>query len=114
MNGNYDDKADVQIFTKRLVRFRLCPRQTCSRTKAGGCKTGYGDYIVDLSVFMDAYFEANRQINEYECQDYLTNNCDCNNDDGKGDDFNGDYCEYDCFADAGMEKYCVERNPYKK
>ena len=62
---------------------------------------------------MDAYFEANRQINEYECQDYLTNNCDCNNDDGKGDDFNSDYCEYDCFADAGMEKYCAERNPYK-
>lgn len=110
-NANAQDDSDVKIATKRLVRFRLCPVATCSTSKAGGCKTGYGDYIVDLNTFVDAYFEITRINSEYECQAYLANNCDCDDDDGKGDDFNRDYCEYDCYADAGKDS-CVDGNPY--
>jgi hypothetical protein len=110
-NANAQDDADVKIATKRLVRFRLCPAGTCSTSNAGGCKSGYGDYIIDLNTFADAYFEVTRKNSEYECQTYLANNCDCDDDDGKGDDFNPDYCEYDCYADAGKDS-CVDGNPY--
>ena len=94
------------------MRFRLCPSDTCSESSAAGCSGGYGDYIIDLETFVDAYFEATRQASEYKCQNYLEYNCDCEDDDGKGDDFDRDICEYDCLVDADLES-CVDRIPYE-
>jgi hypothetical protein len=62
---------------------------------------------------MDAYFEATRQATEYQCEAYLANNCDCDDDDGKGDDFDAEICEYDCFAAADMADSCADNNPYE-
>jgi hypothetical protein len=103
-NEEADDAEDVRIATKRLVRFRLCPTNTCTLQNAGGCNSGYGDYVIDMNVFLDAYVESVEQYNEARCE-YLQNSCGCDND-------NGDYCLYDCYVAHGMESICAEENPY--
>jgi hypothetical protein len=110
-NANADDQNDVRIFTKRLVRFRLCPSGECLASSGGGCSSSFGDYIIDMDEFVASWYEAKMQSNEKNCEYFLNYQCDCNDDDGKGDDFNPDYCEYDCFNDAGMQE-CIEENPY--
>ena len=35
---------------------------------------------------------------EYEYQMYLYQKCNCEHGDDQGDDFNKEYCEYDCFS----------------
>lgn len=110
-NEEADGQDDVRIYTKRLVRFRLCPSGSCSATSGGGCTSGYGDYIIDMDTFVEAFVEARRQDMEQACENQVNYVCDCEDDDGKGDDFDRDYCEYDCLVAAGMEE-CVENNPY--
>ena len=51
-NDNVDEDNDVRIMTKRLARFRLCPSDQCSNDKSSGCTTKYGDYIVDVRIYM--------------------------------------------------------------
>lgn len=112
-NDEADDEEDVRIQTKRLVRFRLCPADTCSATKAAGCNSAYGDYIIDMDIFMESYFEGRQQQIEYDCQYHLLYTCNgCQDDGNQGDDFDEEYCEYDCFNDAGMAQ-CIENNPYE-
>jgi hypothetical protein len=112
-NNQADGEEDVKIATKRLVRFRLCPTDTCSATKAAGCNSGYGDYIIDMNTYVNAYYEAKTRQTEQECENYINYNCDCQDDDGKGDNFNPDYCEYDCLTAAGKSQ-CIDRNPYEE
>jgi len=61
---------------------------------------------------MQSYFEAVQQQSEYECEQFLNNQCNCEDDDDKDDNFNEEYCEYDCFNDNEMYK-CIDRNPYQ-
>jgi hypothetical protein len=110
-NAEADGEDDVRILTKRLVRFRLCPSGSCSDTSGGGCNNGYGDYIIDMDTFVEAFVEAKRQDSEAACEYQLNYVCDCEDDDGKSDDFDRDFCEYDCYVDAGMTE-CAEQNPY--
>lgn len=110
-NGDADGDEDVKIATKSLVRFRLCPEETCQSSKAAGCTAGYGDYIIALDTFMDSYFEAVRQQSEYECEQFLENQCAC--EDNGDDNYNEEYCQYDCLNDAGMYE-CIENNPYQE
>jgi hypothetical protein len=91
----------------------LCPSNTCSETKGGGCASGYGDYIVDINSFVEAYFSAKKTESEYECESYMESNCDCNDDDGQGDDFDQDICEYECFVNTALADSCIDRNPYE-
>jgi hypothetical protein len=110
-NSNAEDDQDVKITTKRLVRFRLCPSGSCSGTKSTGCTSGYGDYIIDMDTFMTSYFEAKQENVEYECQHQYNTVCGGCADDGS-DNFNADYCKYDCYKNAGMTQ-CIEENPYE-
>uniref|UniRef100_A0A7S1Y1F6 Uncharacterized protein n=1 Tax=Grammatophora oceanica TaxID=210454 RepID=A0A7S1Y1F6_9STRA len=112
-NDDADEDADVRIATKRLVRFRLCPSGSCSANKAAGCNKNYGDYIVDIDTFLATFLEAERELKEYQCEKYLNYKCDCDDDDNKGDDFNPDYCAYDCYAAEGMQS-CMDYNPYEE
>jgi hypothetical protein len=107
-NGNADDNDDVKISTQRLVRFRLCPSDSCTMDNAAGCGAGYGDYVIDMETYLKAYLTAVEQDHEYNC-DYEKNygDCSCENAD------NRDYCEYDCYVGKGME-YCVDKNPYEE
>jgi len=40
------------------VYFRLCPTDTCSTYNEMGCDSGYGDYVVGINDFLEAYFEG--------------------------------------------------------
>jgi len=108
-NDEADGEEDIKISTQRLVRFRLCPSDTCTMEYAGGCKEGYGDYIIGMDQYLEAYFEAIQQDQEYNCEyEKEYGDCACEQDD---DGFDEEICEYDCYMGKGME-YCVDRNPY--
>jgi hypothetical protein len=104
--SQWNDEADGEdepfIQTKRLVRFRLCPTDSCSYENAGGCDSSYGDYIIDMNTFLAAYWED--KLNN--CEVYQETVCNCENAN------NEEYCQYDCLVDNGMD-YCVEENPYQ-
>ena len=100
------DEDDPKIQTKRLVRFRLCPTDTCSYGDAGGCGSGYGDYIVDMNTFLEAYMENRQEFEEWNCEYYENNVCYCENAN------NEEYCLYDCFLENNLE-YCMDENPYQ-
>mmetsp|Transcript_38056 Transcript_38056/g.82779 ORF Transcript_38056/g.82779 Transcript_38056/m.82779 type:complete len:419 (-) Transcript_38056:287-1543(-) len=102
-NEEADGEDDPFIQTKRLVRFRLCPTETCTYEDAGGCDSGYGDYIIDMNIFLENYWQDKLE----NCEVYAENTCNCENAN------NQEYCEYDCLMDAGME-YCIEENPYEQ
>ena len=69
-------------------------------------KEGYGDYIISMEEYLEAYFEAVEQDQEYNCEyEKEYGDCNCQNADDE------EICEYDCYMGKGME-YCVDRNPY--
>jgi len=110
-NDEANGEDDVRISTAKLVRFRLCPTATCSMTDAAGCSSGYGDYIIDMETYLEAYFEAVQQDQEYNCRyEEEYGDCACDADD---DGFDEDICKYECYMGKGME-YCVDRNPYEE
>eukprot|EP00543_Licmophora_paradoxa_P007039 CAMPEP_0202454766 /NCGR_PEP_ID=MMETSP1360-20130828/12419_1 /ASSEMBLY_ACC=CAM_ASM_000848 /TAXON_ID=515479 /ORGANISM="Licmophora paradoxa, Strain CCMP2313" /LENGTH=390 /DNA_ID=CAMNT_0049074171 /DNA_START=302 /DNA_END=1474 /DNA_ORIENTATION=+ len=111
-NGEADGDEDVKIATKRLVRFRLCPTGYCSKSDAGGCDSGYGDYIIDMNTYLEAYFQAVENNQQYMCEYMEKMSCGCDDDDGKDDGFDEDICLWDCYAAAGMAEICMDKNPY--
>lgn len=111
-NDDADGEEDVRIETKRLIRFRLCPANECSPSKAGGCDSNYGDYVIDMNTFLGSYYEALENYNEYRCEYTSQVLCDCEDGDDKGDDFDAEICEYDCYVKYGIEDTCADRNPY--
>jgi len=113
-NDEADGEEDVRIETKRLIRFRLCPTNECSPDKAGGCDSDYGDYVIDMNTFLESYYEALENYNQYRCEYTAQVLCDCEDGDDKGDDFDGELCEYDCYVEYGIEDICSDRNPYEE
>jgi hypothetical protein len=113
-NDEADGEDDVRIMTKRLVRFRLCPTTDCSAANAGGCDSAYGEYIIDMNTYLEAYVNALENYNEWRCEYIAAMVCDCEDGDDKGDDFDADLCEWDCFVENGVEEICAENNPYEE
>jgi len=94
----------VMIETQRLIRFRLCPANTCSDSSGYGCSSGYGDYIVDMDTYVESYLENKEQIQEATCE-AAEENCGCEN---NGDDaYDEEACLNTCFANQGLS-YCIE------
>lgn len=108
-NDEAEDQQDVRIATKRLVRFRLCPTTLCSLESASGCESGYGDYVIDMNLYLEAFLESVNEYNEAKCE-YLENISGCDNDNNGG---NEDYCLYDFYAANGMADVCADENPYQ-
>lgn len=108
-NAAADGDEDVRIASKRLVRFRLCPSNSCSGDSAGGCDSGYGEYIVDMDTYLEAYLMDLEELHEWNCENAQANLCSCNNDDGnqQDDQFDEQACLNTCYAKYGMN-YCVE------
>lgn len=104
-NDEADGQEDVRIATKRLVRFRLCPTQMCTLESASGCSSGYGDYVIDMNIYLEAFLESVAEYNAAKCE-YLEQTSGCDND-------NGDYCLYDYYAANGMADICADGNPYQ-
>jgi hypothetical protein len=111
-NDEANDENDVRIETKRLIRFRLCPTDVCSAESAGGCSSDYGDYIIDMNTFLQVYYEAVEEYNQWRCEYTAQTKCGCQNDDNQADDFDAEICEYDCYVENGIDDICAERNPY--
>lgn len=63
-NTQADGDQDVRIETKRLAKFRLCPSNSCNSSSGSGCRSGYGEYIVDMDVFLQTYIENKREAEE--------------------------------------------------
>lgn len=95
-NEEADGEEDVKVATKRLVRFRLCPSSSCDDTKAAGCSSGYGDYVIDLNIFVQAWAEAKEAYYEWECEQAEANSG----------------CEYADDRDSCMYNYFVSNNMY--
>jgi len=112
-NDEADGEEDVRIQTKRLIRFRLCPTGSCTETNAGGCSSGYGDYIIDMAVYLDLYLEAVEELERYNCEYLEAYTCACNDDDQQDDGFDEDKCLYDCYKANGVEDICADNNPYE-
>lgn len=106
-NADADGGEDVRIATKRLIRFRLCPSASCDSASAGGCDSGYGDYIIDMNMYLEAYLMDLEEIHEWNCEYYGMKVCDCDDDDGKDDGFDEENCLNNCYATYGLD-YCVE------
>jgi hypothetical protein len=96
-NDAIESEEDVRIATKRLVRFRLCPSDSCSTSSSSGCSEGYGDYVVDMNTYLEYYFSARQTYQQFECS-YLTNYvCGC---EGDSD------CLSNCYAEHNMQGMC--------
>mmetsp|Transcript_28167 Transcript_28167/g.34291 ORF Transcript_28167/g.34291 Transcript_28167/m.34291 type:complete len:388 (-) Transcript_28167:417-1580(-) len=104
-NAEADGEEDVKIATKRLARFRLCPTDYCSSDYAGGCESGYGDYIIDMPTYLQSYLEAKREYEEGVCEYLQENTCVC--EDNGDDAWDEDTCLNDCYSANGAD-YCVE------
>jgi len=106
-NADADEGEDVRIATKRLIRFRLCPTQYCDGASSGGCDSGYGDYIIDMNTYLQAYLMDLEELHEWTCEYYAMKVCDCDDDDGKDDGFDEDECLNTCYGNNGLD-YCIE------
>lgn len=80
---------------QKLIHFKLCPTSNC-----GSCKNG-ADYAVPMDVYLEMYFKAQMEAQEYNCQ-VTKENCYCQN-------YNDDQtCLSQCYAAAGLT--CDEGN----
>eukprot|EP00542_Grammatophora_oceanica_P008937 CAMPEP_0194039138 /NCGR_PEP_ID=MMETSP0009_2-20130614/11302_1 /TAXON_ID=210454 /ORGANISM="Grammatophora oceanica, Strain CCMP 410" /LENGTH=375 /DNA_ID=CAMNT_0038681877 /DNA_START=149 /DNA_END=1276 /DNA_ORIENTATION=+ len=102
-NGDVDDEDDVRIRTKRLVRFRLCPSDSCQNSRSAGCTSKYGDYVVDLNTFVYSYMEALADEGEQLCAD-AKYECQSNCNQGEDED-----CMTACYEDMDVE-FCFADN----
>ena len=103
-NAN-DDQYDIKISTQRLVRFRLCPSDSCRMSDAAGCGAGYGDYVIGMETYLASYLDIVQRDHEYSCAVEAST--------GDVASCEDDYCKYDTYMAKGME-YCVENNPYEQ
>ena len=79
-NHNAEGEEDIKISTEALIRFRLCPTDSCSATSAAGCKNGYGDYVIDMDSFLSSYYQAYLTNLESTCATFVANSCSCGDD----------------------------------
>lgn len=105
-NSEADGDESVRIETRRLARFRLCPVSSCSDNSGTGCRSGYGDYIVDMDTFLPSYVENKQEEQESACQSYAYQ-CDCEENDQYNDYYTEEDCYNKCYKNAGMSE-CVE------
>jgi len=69
-------EEDIKIMTQRLVRFRMCPADSCSSSSTRGCDSNYGDYLVDMETYVYAYMNQMQQqyMNSNQYSEYSNNN----------------------------------------
>jgi hypothetical protein len=77
------------LYTQHLVRFALCPANSCNSCNGGG------EYAVNMAEFVDAYTEAKLSEEAYACE-MARENCVCDNAD------DAEACESACYSNAGL------------
>lgn len=92
--GNKNNQGSM-LYNKHLVRFALCPSDSCS-----SCPNG-GQYVVNMQEFINAYTEAKLNEKEAQCE-AVRETCYCNG------QYNDDRaCEEACYAEKGLTD-CIE------
>jgi len=97
---NGDDDNSSPVVYQGLVKFRLCPYDTCETSK----KCSGPEYIVNLRDFVDMYTQAKLNELEMACEN-VQENCVC-----QDDYVDEDTCEAQCYAAAGLEGCQDEEN----
>jgi len=109
-NAYYDE---VRVETKRLVRFRLVPYESCDVVPAWATYLqearglinqfdDYGEYIVDMNTFVYNYLIAASEMGSSDCNDYVEKcqeTCDKGDDDNVDDGYND--CMDECYGFYG-------------
>lgn len=67
---NQMNAANGRIRSKGLVRFRLCPKGSCSDHFGVGCSSNFGEYVVDMYSFLEVYIAWQMENAQYQCQTY--------------------------------------------
>lgn len=94
-NAAYDP-TNGKIEAVQLVRFRLCPRDSCFDHFGVGCSKHYGEYVVGLPTFLEAYIAYEKEASETGCEAYRET---CYN---KCDQSNKAMCWYNCYKGYGI------------
>lgn len=94
-NAAYDP-TNGKIEAVQLVRFRLCPRDSCFDHFGVGCSKHYGEYVVGLETFLQAYVAYEKEASETGCEAYRQT---CYN---KCDQSNKAMCWYNCYKGYGI------------
>ena len=68
-NNNYNEQNN-RIISKGLVRFRLCPADSCFDHFGVGCSAHYGEYVVDMVQFLQTYVAWQMEEQQYKCATY--------------------------------------------
>lgn len=93
VSGEGNDEQGI-LYTQQLVKFALCPADSC-----GSCSGG-GEYVVNMYDFVNAYTEARLTAEEQACETVRENcNCQYANDDSA--------CEASCYYQAGLDS-CIQ------
>lgn len=104
-NENNDEESDVKIMTKRLVRFRLCLSDMCLTDKSVGCTSKFGDYIVDMDTFLEAYWQALEEDTDEVCGDALTDcTATCGGSEDSSNSDSSSSCMESCFASYNLQE----------
>jgi len=77
-------------YEQNAVIFRLCPDNgDCDDESSNGCKEGFGDYVVGLNTFVQAYMEDQgenmQQYDDFDVQEYA----ECREYENQNDNGNG-------------------------
>lgn len=92
--GNNNNGQNNILSMNNLVRFALCPADSCSSCSGGG------EYVVNMNDFVDAYTEYKLTEQEQTCEDLReASGCD-GNDDEEG-------CESTYYTNQGNEE-CIQ------
>ena len=91
-NDEAYDEEDIKIMTQRLVRFRMCPADSCSSSSTKGCDTNYGDYLVDMETYVEAYM--NQMQSQYQNSNQYSEYKNNNNRDLSNSNYNLNIADY--------------------
>ena len=111
------EDVDTVLENKRFVIFRMCPSKYCNKYSVNGCSYDYGEYLIAMDDYLEAYSEYMEQKQEDFCE-YCRPCMEADeeaaqNDDGNGgrrlndaqEEEEGEQCDEDVCQDYSM---CVE------
>lgn len=85
---------DGYYVAQTLVRYTLCPTDSCSD---GGCSSSYtGEYVVNLETFLDSYLESKMEAIRWKCED-MRETCGCDEDNNN--------CMYYCYKNYDDDSF---------
>lgn len=66
-DGNNDDNNSDPFTALTFVTFRLCPTDSCNSDGWSGCRSQYGEYMMELSTFLYSQIQYDSEIFEQYC-----------------------------------------------